>query len=44
MGGVQPKVDGKMVLCIPATDPPMMLARVALGLCMGPDLPHVALV
>jgi hypothetical protein len=25
-----------MVLCIPATDPPMMLVRLALGLCIGP--------
>jgi hypothetical protein len=35
-GGVRPHAEGRMVLCIPATDPPIMLARVAFGLCVGP--------
>jgi hypothetical protein len=35
-GGVRPHAKGRMVLCIPATDPPIMLARVAFGLCVGP--------
>jgi hypothetical protein len=43
-GEVQPRTDGRMVLCIPATNPPMMLARVALGLCARCQYPHVALV
>ena len=43
MGGVRPDVEGKMVLCIPATDPPMMLLRLVLGLCIGPGLTHVTL-
>ena len=33
-----------MDLCIPATDPPMMLALVAFGLCVGPRFPQVMLV
>ena len=33
-----------MNLCIPATDPPMMLALVAFGLCVGPRFPHAMLV
>jgi hypothetical protein len=43
-GGVRPHAKGRMVLCIPATDPPIMLARVAFGLCVGLRFPHVMLV
>jgi hypothetical protein len=44
LGGVWPEAEGKLVLCIPETDLPMMLVWLALGLCIGPGLPHVALV
>ena len=37
-------LQGKDGLCIPAIDPPMMLARVEFGLCVGPQFPHVMLV
>ena len=46
-GGVRPHAEGRMVLCIPAIDPPIMLAlaaQVAFGLCVGPRFPHDALV
>ncbi len=43
-GGLRPRAEGRMDLCIPAIDPPMMLARVAFGLCVGPRCPHVMLV
>jgi hypothetical protein len=42
--GVRPHAEGRMDLCIPAIDPPMMMARVAFGLCVGPQVPHVMLV
>ncbi len=42
--GVKMHAEGKMVLCSPATNLSMMLAWLALGLCVGPGLPHVALV
>jgi len=35
-GGVRPHAEGRVDLCIPAIDPPMMLARVAFGLCVSP--------
>ncbi len=44
MGGVWLHAEGKIVTCILATDPPMMLVRLVLGLCIVPGLPHVALV
>ncbi len=44
MGGVWLEAKGKMVLCIPVTDPPMMVVQLALELCIGPGLPHVVLV
>ena len=37
-------LEGRMVLCIPAIDLPIMLAWVAFGLCVGPRFPHNALV
>jgi len=43
-GGVWPHAKGGMVLCIPAINPPMMLVRVAFGLCVGPRFLHNALV
>ena len=43
-GGVRLHAKGRMDLCIPATDPPMMLALVAFGLCVGPRFPHLMLV
>ena len=43
-GGLRPHAEGRMDLCIPATDPPMMLALVAFGLCVGTRFPHVRLV
>ncbi len=43
-GGARPEAEGRMVLCIPAIDLPMVLARVAWGLCIGPGLAHMALV
>ncbi len=42
--GVAVDVAVALVLCIPAIDPPMMLARVAFGLCVGPRFLHDALV
>jgi hypothetical protein len=42
--GAWPEADGRIVLCIPAIKPFIVLARVACQLCMGPGLPHVALV
>jgi hypothetical protein len=43
-GGARPEAEGRMVLCIPTIDPPMVLVRVAWGLCIGPGLAYVALV
>ena len=43
-GGVRPHAEERMVLCIPAIDPPIMLVRVAFGLCVGLRLSHDALV
>ncbi len=44
-GRVWPHAKGRMVFCIPAIDPPIMLARVAFGLCvLGPQFPQDALV
>jgi hypothetical protein len=43
-GGVRPHAEGRMVLCIPAINPPMLLARVAFGLCVRPRFLHDALV
>jgi hypothetical protein len=43
-GGARPEAEGRMVLCVPAVDPPMVLAQVAWGLCIGPGLVHVVLV
>ena len=43
-GGLWPGEDGRMVLCIPAINPPMLLARVAFGLCVRPRFLHDALV
>ncbi len=43
-GGARPEAEGRMDLCIPAVDPPMVLAWVAWGLCIGPGLAHMALV
>ncbi len=43
-GGLQPRANGRMVLRIPAVKPPMMLARLALGLWVGLRLPNIALV
>jgi hypothetical protein len=37
-------VEGRMVLCMPAINLPIMLVRVTLGLCVEPRFPHVALV
>ena len=42
--GVWPHAEGRMVLCIPVINPPIMLARVAFGLCVGPRFLHDALV
>ncbi len=44
MGGALPEADGKIVLCMPAVKPPIVLARVACQLCEGPGLVQVALV
>jgi hypothetical protein len=43
-GGVRPVAEGRIVLFIPAGKLPIMLARVAFGLWMGPRLLHIALV
>ncbi len=43
-GPVRPAAEGMMDLCIPATDPPIMLARVPYRLCIGLGLGHVLLV
>ena len=44
VAAVRPAAEGRMDLCIPAADPPIMLARVAYLLCVGPGRPQVLLV
>jgi hypothetical protein len=44
VSGTHPAAKGKMVFCILVIDLPIIMARLAFGLCLGPGFPHVVLV
>ena len=44
VAAVRPAAEGRMDLCIPAADPPIMLARVAYLLCVDKGCSQVSLV